>query len=391
MTSCTTGSAVSTTHSWTPNRRIGWRVATRCKALCCGAVLISLIGGTGHARVWTDSTGKFTVEADLIQCDDESVVLRKPSGEEIEVSLLRLSAVDRAFLKSRYSYRTWMIDDRSLIARVRKVTASRVVLQQPNGKGRTVSLSALTEYDRTFVKDAFPPGEQIDKSASTPTTVRTNTYRTWRHAFGDVMEAKLKTTPTENVRLEGRDGKGVTVPVYLLSEGDVTYLAARYPHLAGREAEFAKKRRAAVKRRDAALAAAEKRRKEVLARAEEEEREWKEKHSWFFGSAVADPGRLARESEAYLEQDESTRVIKPLDGSSWRFRITADVRFRKAGRYVVRGGFVNADGKFYNQVFEDSFEDRTIRIESPKSKTVELEMRFVSNGEYTVKIYRISD
>lgn len=51
------------------------------------------------AREWSDSTGKFKIEADLLDATAESVQLKKPSGEEVVVPLARLSKPDQEFVE----------------------------------------------------------------------------------------------------------------------------------------------------------------------------------------------------------------------------------------------------------------------------------------------------
>lgn len=54
---------------------------------------------TGVMRTWTDRTGKFSVEAELIRTDGESVVLRRADGAHVNVPIDRLSDRDRQFLR----------------------------------------------------------------------------------------------------------------------------------------------------------------------------------------------------------------------------------------------------------------------------------------------------
>ena len=51
-------------------------------------------------RTWKDATGKFSVQAELIEHDDAQVILKKRDGEQITVPLAKLSDADRAFLES---------------------------------------------------------------------------------------------------------------------------------------------------------------------------------------------------------------------------------------------------------------------------------------------------
>jgi thiol-disulfide isomerase/thioredoxin len=50
-------------------------------------------------RTWKDSTGKFSVHAELLSIQDGNVVLKTPTGKEITVSLKRLCEEDQIFVR----------------------------------------------------------------------------------------------------------------------------------------------------------------------------------------------------------------------------------------------------------------------------------------------------
>lgn len=52
------------------------------------------------ARKWTDSTGRFSIEAELVQRSGDSIVLKKPNGSRVTVPIARLSKIDRTYLQS---------------------------------------------------------------------------------------------------------------------------------------------------------------------------------------------------------------------------------------------------------------------------------------------------
>ncbi|MBM4091983.1 MAG: hypothetical protein FJ276_21510 [Planctomycetes bacterium] len=65
-------------------------------------VLLSLLCDPSPLpRKWTDSTGKYSVEADFVDCEDRKVRLKKPDGSVINVPMVKLSAVDQRYVKSR--------------------------------------------------------------------------------------------------------------------------------------------------------------------------------------------------------------------------------------------------------------------------------------------------
>lgn len=52
------------------------------------------------ARTWSDTTGKFKIEARYINHDSTNVMLQRTDGKKVQVPLARLSAPDQAFLKN---------------------------------------------------------------------------------------------------------------------------------------------------------------------------------------------------------------------------------------------------------------------------------------------------
>src|SRR5215211_5222173 len=60
-----------------------------------------LIPNIASARVWTDSTGKYSIEANLIAFNDLTVVLQRPDHQLGQVPIDKLSQADRDYLKSK--------------------------------------------------------------------------------------------------------------------------------------------------------------------------------------------------------------------------------------------------------------------------------------------------
>lgn len=71
----------------------------RTQRFVLAALCAIILASDAHARTWTDSTGKFSVEAELVDVEDGQVRLKKTDGSIITVPLVKLSAVDRAFLR----------------------------------------------------------------------------------------------------------------------------------------------------------------------------------------------------------------------------------------------------------------------------------------------------
>lgn len=67
-------------------------------SLICGQLLLA--AQSTATRTWSDDSGKFSVEAELVEVQGDKVVLRKAGGTEITVPIARLSANDRRYLES---------------------------------------------------------------------------------------------------------------------------------------------------------------------------------------------------------------------------------------------------------------------------------------------------
>ena len=103
--------------------------------------LSALAGG----RTWTDSTGAYRLEADLIGFDEASVVLKKDDHQLVAFPIDKLSPEDRAYLKSKDAadharrsadaMQTWtMVSGLKVIGRVVDYARKGVTIQQRRGK-----------------------------------------------------------------------------------------------------------------------------------------------------------------------------------------------------------------------------------------------------------------
>jgi hypothetical protein len=63
-------------------------------------LLVSASVCEAQTRNWSDSTGKYSVEAELVEVRGDTVVLKRPTGAEVTVPVVRLSKIDQDFLQS---------------------------------------------------------------------------------------------------------------------------------------------------------------------------------------------------------------------------------------------------------------------------------------------------
>ena len=62
---------------------------------------LSLFACLAAARPWSDKSGEYELEADLISFDDEVVVLRRADKELAALEIAQLSDADREYLQSQ--------------------------------------------------------------------------------------------------------------------------------------------------------------------------------------------------------------------------------------------------------------------------------------------------
>jgi hypothetical protein len=111
--------------------------------------LITVVGlavpSVASARLWTDSTGQYTVEADLIAFNDEVVILQREDHELGAVPIKKLSDKDREFLASKEAQataeeitgamQTWTLrDGTKLVGRLVGYSRRDLTLQRRRGK-----------------------------------------------------------------------------------------------------------------------------------------------------------------------------------------------------------------------------------------------------------------
>ena len=61
---------------------------------------VACLAMAAEARVWTDSTGRYTLDANLVAYNENTVVLQRADHEMVAVPVEKLSDQDREYLKS---------------------------------------------------------------------------------------------------------------------------------------------------------------------------------------------------------------------------------------------------------------------------------------------------
>lgn len=128
------------------------RLAVLAALLMCAGVAV------GEMRTWSNASGKFKIEAELLSSKEGKVQLRSSKGREITVALNKLSDADLEFIKSlpAADKADPKKDDKAAtIKQIRKI--ADLFYKDLRTKEREAARDALTEAARDWVKEGKSP------------------------------------------------------------------------------------------------------------------------------------------------------------------------------------------------------------------------------------------
>jgi hypothetical protein len=199
------------------------------KSLCLLIVTCLTFAATSaaaDARVWTDSTGKYTLDASLVTFNDRSVVLQREDREMVAIPLENLSEKDREYLKSKEAggtsesalgaLQTWTLrDGTKLVGRIVDYAQRDVTLQRRRGRiyVNDRPLENLPEFYQLLLPKIVAQVENLQRSDR-------GTLEAWlvRQRGGP------RTIHLEGVVLETENGDEYGVPFVLFSDDDLKLL-----------------------------------------------------------------------------------------------------------------------------------------------------------------------
>jgi hypothetical protein len=189
-------------------------------AVCLG------LAAAAEGRTWTDSTGAYRVEADLVGFNDATVVLKRENHQLAAIPVAKLSAADREYLKSKEGFdqarrsadavQTWtMASGLKVVGRVVDYARKDITIQQRRGK----------TYVNDRLLDNLP--EVYQKMLPAIVAHFEKTPIADRRAL-DVWAMKLRgqarTFTCEGVLLELENGDEYGVPFFFFSDADLKVL-----------------------------------------------------------------------------------------------------------------------------------------------------------------------
>lgn len=178
------------------------------------------------ARTWTDSTGRYTLDADLIAFSDTTVVVQRADHELVAVPIEQLSAKDRDFLTSPQGgqlaqsasggEQIWNLrDGTKLVGRIVDYTSRDITIQRRRGR--------IYVNDRVF--DNLPEFyQQLLPQVVAQTEQLQRTDRRALEAWLVRQRGEPRTFHVNGVVLEMQNGDEYSVPFNLFSDADLKLL-----------------------------------------------------------------------------------------------------------------------------------------------------------------------
>lgn len=194
------------------------------RIFCISATLAGcfFIASASYARQWSDATGVYSLEADLIGFDDENVVLQRGDNQLGMFRIEELSEEDREYLDSKDAQQikeqnmsgvqTWTTKSGlKLVGRVVDYARGDVVLQQRRGHAyvndrRLGNLPELYQQLLPRVIEHFDEIEVPDDRA----------LRNWMRS----QRGRPRTFLLEGVILEMESGDEYAIPFFVFEDGD---------------------------------------------------------------------------------------------------------------------------------------------------------------------------
>lgn len=192
----------------------------------CSLLVVLLLTQIGQTREWSDASGKFKIQADLLAINDDVVVLKAKDGRLIAVEIGQLSKQDQDFLRSEEAGATkldakdkdhvWRLQgDRKIIGRVVGYFAQDLVVERRNAKLFVdgTQESDVPETIRSMLPDIVEHFETV-KLKDMPE------LKEWLTKQGKAPH----TYPVEGVRIALTSGEEVKVPIFMFASAERSLL-----------------------------------------------------------------------------------------------------------------------------------------------------------------------
>lgn len=207
--------------------------------------LITVMSSELFAREWTDASGTYRFEGDLIAATDETIVLRRKKGELEAYQTNQLSEADREFVKkhleekktatSPEEMQTWTgRDGYKIRGRVIGYARQSVTLGHERGK-ITINKKPIDEIDQ-FYQFMIPKivAEYDDEKVKTVEDLT---------LWGRKLRGKEKTFAVDGVLMRLENAEKVAIPLFLFSSEERNILDQGWDKWAAETTKEDEKRR----------------------------------------------------------------------------------------------------------------------------------------------------
>ncbi len=194
--------------------------------LLATCALLTLGATSAQARKWTDATGKYSVEADLVMFNDNTVILKKENHELASMPIKELSKADQAYIRTKEvqeamgkaadQYQTWKFrDGTKAVGRVVEYGRKDVAVQRRRDR--------LYVNDRLY--DNLPEIYQkmvlqiVSHFENIPINNRKDLYD-WAVKLG----GNAGNFTCEGIKLELENGDVYGIPFFLIADEDLRIL-----------------------------------------------------------------------------------------------------------------------------------------------------------------------
>jgi hypothetical protein len=197
-----------------------------CRVIAVLSLLIAGLPIVAQGRVWTDSTGRYTLDAELVAFDGKTAVLQRADHELVAIPVEKLSDKDREYLKSAQSgdpalqapeeKQAWTLSDGTkLVGRVVDYATADMTVQRRRGRIYVNDrvLENLPEFYQRLVPQIVAHFERLqraDRRALESWLVR--------------QRSQPRTFHLEGVVFELENGDEYAVPFFLFAEDDLAVL-----------------------------------------------------------------------------------------------------------------------------------------------------------------------
>jgi len=185
-------------------------------------LIVDVCSSAALARVWTDSTGRYTLDADLVGFNDSQAILKRADHDMVAIPLDKLSDKDRQYIQSKEAAeiarksledpQTWTLrGGTKLIGRIVDFASRDMMVQRRRGRiyVNDRRLENLPEFYRLLVPKIVAQLANLPRDDS-------ESFEQWLIQ----QPGQAATFHLDGVVLETENGDEYTVPLVLFSDDE---------------------------------------------------------------------------------------------------------------------------------------------------------------------------